>query len=63
MGNERTTKIGTNEENWFEIGHQDIYKTPRAQEVVFICIWNLMQKYIDDEVGPDNGHESAESGK
>jgi len=51
LGEVRTTKIGTNEGSWFEIGHQDIYGTPRAQNVVFTCIWNLAQKYIDDHVG------------
>jgi hypothetical protein len=53
LGEERTTKIGTMEGSWFEIGHQDIYGTSRAQEVVFTCIWNLMQKYIDDQVGAE----------
>lgn len=52
LGEERTTKIGTDEGSWFEIGHQDIYGTPRAQEIVFTCIWNLAQKHIDDQVGP-----------
>lgn len=52
LGEVRTTKIGTNEGSWFEIGHQDIYGTPRAQNVVFTCIWNLAQKYIDDHMGP-----------
>lgn len=51
----RTVKIGTNEGSWFEIGHQDIYGTPRAQEVVCTCIWNLTQKYIDDHIGTVTG--------
>lgn len=57
-GEERTTKIGTNDGSWFEIGHQDIFRTRRAQEVVFTCIWNLTQKYIDEQVMPINAIES-----
>ena len=51
LGDARTTKIGTDEGSWFEISHQDIYGTPRAQEIVIKCIWNLAQKYIADNVG------------
>lgn len=47
----RTAKIGTAEGSWFEIGHQDILGTVRAQEIVFTCIRNLGHWYIDDNLG------------
>ncbi len=51
-GNSRTFDIGKeNNDDLFYIGHQKIYMTHNAREIVFKCIWNLVEKRIDDEVG------------
>jgi hypothetical protein len=55
MENERTAEIGAKDGSWFEIGHQDIYGTERAHDVVFTCIWNLLQDYIYDQIGKEKG--------
>jgi hypothetical protein len=47
----RTTEIGTAEGSWFAIGHQDIYGTQRAQQILFNCICKLAQKHINDSLG------------
>lgn len=51
LGKGRTVKIGTTEESRFDIGHQDILATSRAQEIVFSSIGKLMHKYIAVKLG------------
>lgn len=51
LSEERTAKIGTSEGGWFDIGHQDIYGTARAFEVVTTCVWNLVKGLVDGRVG------------
>jgi pimeloyl-ACP methyl ester carboxylesterase len=50
--NPRTIRISKDEpDDFFKIDHQNIYSTTKAREIVFECVWHLVEKRIDEEIG------------
>ncbi len=35
----------------FQMGHQNIFSCPKAHEIIFECIWHLVENRIDEEIG------------
>lgn len=48
----RTTEIVKSKpDDLFDMGHQNIFSCPKAQEIIFESVWHLVEKRIDGEIG------------